>query len=399
MKFSKNWKRFWTMDRHHAEGFTLVELIVVIAILAILAGVAVPAYSGYVTSANKQADMTLVGDVAHALTLAYYNGDLESDGYIILSSVDGTAPDYNNNPEINVAMEKAFGTNWANTMTLKYDGWLGMTSDQDFAEAYLASSYNGNEDALIAQLGSATNTLKDALASAPNLVGSSFSSYLTENGVNKNDNQAVSNAAVLYAANTIGTMDAAKEAAVNAAFQNFYTPGASGYGNATTLTTALKAELGTFGAVAAVYAHGEAFGQYVAGNGNTSLLEDFHNINAAAITNPEDALTQMATNLNTLVYTAQTDPAINPFALQYIGSNQYSKDLNAYLAAMKQINANADLFADKLGDAGCYTDGTADAVLQAAVSAGSLGISCNAGEIAVWVENGTAYNTVIGIQG
>jgi len=36
-------------------GFTLVELIVVIAILAILAGVAVPAYSGYIKRANDTA--------------------------------------------------------------------------------------------------------------------------------------------------------------------------------------------------------------------------------------------------------------------------------------------------------------------------------------------------------
>lgn len=36
-------------------GFTLVELIVVIAILAILAGVAIPAYSGYIAKANDAA--------------------------------------------------------------------------------------------------------------------------------------------------------------------------------------------------------------------------------------------------------------------------------------------------------------------------------------------------------
>lgn len=33
-------------------GFTLVELIVVIAILAILAGIAIPAYSGYIAKAK-----------------------------------------------------------------------------------------------------------------------------------------------------------------------------------------------------------------------------------------------------------------------------------------------------------------------------------------------------------
>ena len=39
-------------------GFTLVELIVVIAILGILAGIAVPAYSGYIKKANQAADYT-----------------------------------------------------------------------------------------------------------------------------------------------------------------------------------------------------------------------------------------------------------------------------------------------------------------------------------------------------
>ena len=43
------------MNMKSKAGFTLVELIVVIAILAILAGVAIPAYSGYITKAKDAA--------------------------------------------------------------------------------------------------------------------------------------------------------------------------------------------------------------------------------------------------------------------------------------------------------------------------------------------------------
>ena len=51
-------------------GFTLVELIVVIAILAILAGVAIPAYSGYIKKAQDAAAITELDAVATAVQAA-----------------------------------------------------------------------------------------------------------------------------------------------------------------------------------------------------------------------------------------------------------------------------------------------------------------------------------------
>ena len=122
MDFKKMWKRFFTLDRHHTEGFTLVELIVVIAILAILGGVAVPAYSGYVEKTNKQADITLANEVAHALILQYYANPTQTMVASVALTTDGASAD---GEFATAAMASAFGDSWqtSEALKLKYDKW------------------------------------------------------------------------------------------------------------------------------------------------------------------------------------------------------------------------------------------------------------------------------------
>ena len=107
------------------EGFTLVELIVVIAILGILAAVAVPAYSGYIQKANKSADITTLDAVKTAAiaacaqdgavtALTVTDGPATGTGaYTVTGTVNGTEG-------VNIAADKAdFKMFYTGDITLK----------------------------------------------------------------------------------------------------------------------------------------------------------------------------------------------------------------------------------------------------------------------------------------
>ena len=153
------------------EGFTLVELIVVIAILGILAGIAIPVYSGYIKKANQAADNVLLSAVNTAIGAARAeNGfaKLGSDAKLVVTSKKitglnpGTVTLADSTDTLSTAIAASFVTYFGeNTNTeLKY-----CTSDADFefhADTQTFSIVGGGDGSSGSKLSFVGSTYDDA---------------------------------------------------------------------------------------------------------------------------------------------------------------------------------------------------------------------------------------------
>lgn len=68
------------------QGFSLVELVIVIVIMAILIGVLAPAYLRYIEKSRKQTDETAAGEIQHAAEIVVLSGTYQlTDNQVLVT--------------------------------------------------------------------------------------------------------------------------------------------------------------------------------------------------------------------------------------------------------------------------------------------------------------------------
>lgn len=404
-------KTFWTLNRHHAEGFTLVELIVVIAIMAILGGVGLPVYSGYIEKTNKGMDQKLVNEIKYALTVAMYDdntGDF-SDAVVVKLSTDhaevvsksGVAEEQ---AAVEAAMAAAFGQNWEEDCKLRYEGW---TVNNDSVIAYLDSTFNGKEEELLDTMSTLGGHLSNFFASGRN-VPKQLQDIMDKYGAS--DSTGASNAAVLALAQGISEAGDAVHAdlqnamnirncyvddpehgyifdinvmsdGIREAYTKYYGTD-DGEGNYTLDEDAQ--DMVTLATTATLYAYAEGFAQYCAANGDNGSSDILADVEYTKADGTPLSSAQIAMNISNAFGDIVAYANGSTLANQYFFSNgttdaQSVKDVNAFFAMMDAVDQSADTLGSNLGSSSCFDN--AESLVSGYLTAGSILADGEAGVI------------------
>jgi prepilin-type N-terminal cleavage/methylation domain-containing protein len=102
-------------------GFTLIELVIVIVIIAILAAVAIPKLTDVSDSANKSANMAILGAVKSAWTNAYAVYKTTPTAAQIAAQVTAPSCSAPSTTSISCASNWLYGTKAAGQLLITYD--------------------------------------------------------------------------------------------------------------------------------------------------------------------------------------------------------------------------------------------------------------------------------------
>lgn len=379
-------KKFWKKT----EGFTLVELIVVIAILGILAGIGTVGYSGYVKKANMAADQQLISDVMQAMELGTYSGTLLDNGYVLLTTEKAHGSD-----TVIAAMDAVFGDGWEDTLQLAYNGWtdtatlLQEVQGNEYAASVPGSSYIANVgtekllgdvqncvtqfSGLLTQVagGASADVIKDYLSNAE---ATALDTFLGDEYKNTDKASALSNATVIAVSNAVArdkqdiitgftSLEFGQGFATDSLYDKHFADGATG--DKKVLTT-----------LAHKYAAMEAFVAYMDDPAATQILNDLNanmGTGAASVTkNIDDAYMSIFQTFST------DEDKVAKMAAYYQpvdgGKSQALQDAEAYISMMETVNnLSGDYKAPvHMENANLFTSGAVGNRVNAYVAAATL---------------------------
>lgn len=364
-------------------GFTLVELIVVIAVLAILAGVAVPAYSGYVEKASMSADMQLVSELKTAVVLGSMSNteyQLAGSAVVKLSAAANasvSAANAEDQAMVESYIQAVFGDEWAETCKLSYGEWsIGASA---VVGSYNNSSLAGHEPELLNTTSQMANNLAKFLDNGKNMPAQ-VTELMNKYGYTDNaDTTTFANAAVLTLAKDFTEKKNADGVTMQAAVSNALAGGASGINS---LGTTIRGFYGTsdddqdmanLATTAALYAYATAFSQYASDNGDeygktqlaalNETLNDPSGMSSTAILNSVMGTFGNIANH----YTTNNADVYN----NYFGNGGQAKtDADALMAVMGGAAESADALSANLSSSSCFVD--AGSLMNGYLAAGAV---------------------------